>query len=180
MSRPLRDVVHIEERAGRRGGGLWYLTLSCGHFSAVRKRAPSFENAVGALSGRLGPKDFFAPERSRCWICPEEAPALDGKAIIAACVARGVSMEDRDPDDVRFASHEAYHGFDLDLERWDSDSIHNRIVAEPRWVAVATEIEARAAEWIVCERLGIQYDLERWSLASTMEGIKGMEAEDAV
>ncbi len=71
MSRPLRDVVYIEERIGARGGGLWFLTLSCGHFSAVRRRAPSFSNTVGAAFGRLSLKDFFAPEKSRCWICPE-------------------------------------------------------------------------------------------------------------
>lgn len=100
--------------------------------------------------------------------------ASRAKAIVAACVARGVSMEEREPDDIRFAAHEAYHGFDLDLEDWSSDSIHEKILSEPRWVAAATEIEARAAEWLVCERLGIPYDLEKWTLASFMEGIKGV------
>jgi len=178
VARPLRDVIKIEERSGPRGGGIWFLTLSCGHSSAVRRRAPSFENAVGALSGRLGMKDFFAPERSRCWICPPASALSDpkeiAKAIIAACVARGVDMIERDSDDVRFAAHEAYHAIDLDLETWDSDSIHGRIARLPHSAAALTEIEARAAEWIVCDRLVIKYELEKWAFLSFMESIKGL------
>jgi len=174
MSRPLRDVVHIEERTGPRGGGIWYLTLSCGHFSVVRMRAPSYSNNVGAAFGRLSMKDFFAPERSRCWICkddPKPAGQVDAKAIIAACVARGVSINDREQDDIRFVSHEAYHGFDLDLEAWTSDSIHNRIRRLSHAGAATTEIEARAAEWIICEKLGISYEVEEWAFMSFVESI---------
>jgi hypothetical protein len=70
--RPLRDVVHIEEKTGPRGGEFWWLKLSCGHFVAKYRRGSRFSNMVGLIFGRITIEDMLAPKRARCWSCPEK------------------------------------------------------------------------------------------------------------
>jgi len=61
--RPFRDVEHIEERTGSRGGRYWLLTLSCGHI--VTRDIPRFR-IWKALDGQMPPT---APHRVQCRVC---------------------------------------------------------------------------------------------------------------
>lgn len=70
-----KDVVHIQDEMGPRGGGVWFLTLECGHHKAVRK--PLFrpeQDLVRATFGGKLPraKKFEAPNRCRCLVCASE------------------------------------------------------------------------------------------------------------
>lgn len=61
---PWRDVVHVEDCTGPRGGEHWLLTLSCGHHKARGK--PRYQ----LHQFRKPPR--FAPKRTRCLVCPTE------------------------------------------------------------------------------------------------------------
>lgn len=63
MTRPWRQVVHIEETLGGRGGRVWRLTLDCGH--QVFHRIPRF-SIWKFITGKLV---LGAPHRKRCWGC---------------------------------------------------------------------------------------------------------------
>jgi len=65
-----KDVVHIEERTGPRGGAYWLLTLECGHRKTV-PRHPGY-------AYRLPVACRFAPKRVRCLHCG--APENDQEA----------------------------------------------------------------------------------------------------
>lgn len=97
--------------------------------------------------------------------------------IVAWARSFGVGVGDASGDiDTRFCAHEAYHAIELDLPRdslgWHTDAIHFEIseLDEPR--IVETEVRARACEWIVCDTLGIAYDVEKWAWISFMESFK--------
>jgi hypothetical protein len=62
---PWRDVVHIEEGVGSRGGAYWSLTLACDHV-AVRHRPRLHMRDVPA-------EVAFAPGRVRCYTCGHQA-----------------------------------------------------------------------------------------------------------
>jgi hypothetical protein len=65
---PWRDVVHIEERTGPRGGRYWELTLDvCGHLAFRTCRPLGIEAACGAPGGRG--RRITAPDRVRCRTC---------------------------------------------------------------------------------------------------------------
>jgi hypothetical protein len=67
--KPWRDVVHIADNTGPRGGRYWTLTLECGHhaFRPVPVIAP---DKMAAVFGRVR----TAPHRVRCYFCPGEVP----------------------------------------------------------------------------------------------------------
>lgn len=78
--------------------------------------------------------------------------------------------------DLRFCAHEAYHALDVGLpltaNGWDTDAIHYEIGERGPSEVVTAEVEARAAEWLVCEALGVAYDVEHWAFVSFMESYK--------
>lgn len=78
-----REVVRIESaRTGPRGGGVWWLTLACGHLKSARQprfdpardlAPPVFSQQVFRVDGtrRRRVRKFTAPERVRCLVCKE-------------------------------------------------------------------------------------------------------------
>lgn len=64
-----RDVTHIKDCTGPHGGRYWFLTLSCGHFKAVRM--PHYR-----LAQAITRPIKFAPKRCQCLIC---SPASERK-----------------------------------------------------------------------------------------------------
>lgn len=69
---PLREVVHIEEGEGARGGKYWWVTLECGHHKGIQQRyTKSPERLFGVLtSGRVTLDQLMCPKRARCLFCP--------------------------------------------------------------------------------------------------------------
>jgi hypothetical protein len=78
-----------------------------------------------------------------------------------------------DASDIRDAAHEACHALKWGVRgKWDRESIHRRKPRVPGF-GVADEMEARAVERVVCERLG--YDpgpIEQWAMTCWMETLK--------
>ncbi len=58
-----REVVHIRESTGPRGGKAWELRLSCGHYRYVRR-------ATGKRRPSLFRRLQFAPKTAQCLVCP--------------------------------------------------------------------------------------------------------------
>jgi hypothetical protein len=58
----MKEVVHIKDSVGPHGGRYWFLTLSCGHFKAVRQ--PHFRG-VQAIVRPIR----FAPKSVHCIVC---------------------------------------------------------------------------------------------------------------
>lgn len=81
---------------------------------------------------------------------------------------------------IRFAAHEAHHaimaGLTDESDRWDSDSIHEALLewADERPAKlVATELDARAVERVVCDRLGLDPGpIEHWAHITFMETLQ--------
>lgn len=84
---PWREVIHIREGVGSRGGLYWDLLLECGHLT-FRSR-PAFDAA--RFAGLCLAKDtdallahYGAPKKCRCWHCGEGgADPLSQAAILA-------------------------------------------------------------------------------------------------
>lgn len=106
------------------------------------------------------------------------------KAIVAAVrdALRGdgtqsvidfVKSRGGDPRDFRDAVHEAIHGMQLETEDWSRSNL-TLIFDEDvdRAHLFAWECEARAAEWLACERVGIEYNLEKWAGNAAIESAK--------
>jgi len=89
--------------------------------------------------------------------------------LIAAVQSRG-----NDADDARDAAHEASHALQVEAVAWGREDIHNRLKRRTRSFWLASEIQARAVEALVCKALGIEYDVDKWALISFMESIKGL------
>ena len=61
MKTEMKDVVHIDDIEGPRGGTYWKLELSCGHTKRVYK--PKFR------PGDIFKPIRFAPYKCKCVIC---------------------------------------------------------------------------------------------------------------
>lgn len=59
-----KDVVHIREGKGPRGGEYWFLTLECGHHKSVPRPPFRPEMVMTMLRRPSG-----APKRVRCLYC---------------------------------------------------------------------------------------------------------------
>lgn len=80
-----------------------------------------------------------------------------------------------DSTDLRHAVHEAHHALDAKLPagKWDTWALDRAIKRMGPGRAAASEIAARAAEQVVCERLGLKTKpLDEWVGTSVMEAIK--------
>lgn len=98
--------------------------------------------------------------------------------ILDAIGSRGCASRD-----FRFAVHEAHHALTCGLRKpWTSDNIHAAVLRAARKSLLLTrdealvrfELQARAVEWIACERAGIEYDLDYWAHIMWMETYKNM------
>lgn len=90
-------------------------------------------------------------------------------AIIQYAAERGNA-----PRDFRDAVHEAVHCVEFEVgDDWDREKIHACILTTPAHEQVRGECNARATEWLACERAGVDYDLENWVGIAAMEAIKG-------
>lgn len=104
--------------------------------------------------------------------------------IVAYCRAKG-----NQPLDLRDAAHEAHHALYVRLRgSWDRERLHLAleekaqelsIVARPVATMMHMELNARAVEWDVCERLGIPYDLDQWIFVCYQETLKNMRVQFA-
>lgn len=89
------------------------------------------------------------------------------------CAARVVSWaRGMGSDATRDAVHEGWHGTSLGVADWDREEVHAAVMILPVHERVRQEICARAAEWLVCEALGIEYDPEKWAGLAAMEAIR--------
>jgi hypothetical protein len=89
-----------------------------------------------------------------------------------------------DATDLRDAAHEAHHALDARVRgKWSRERIHRALVAKAsksglgRSTLVSYEIDARAVEWIICERYGIAYDLDAWANTMWWETAKNMNIQ---
>lgn len=64
MRDPWRQVVHISEGTGPRGGEYWSLILECGHHAAKRRPRLGMPAALGRSLAAT-----CAPGRMRCLFC---------------------------------------------------------------------------------------------------------------
>lgn len=91
--------------------------------------------------------------------------------IVEAVTKRGCS-----PRDVRDAAHEACHALDAKLEdKWTRDNVHEALKEfcnHDRGTMLYHEIRARAVEMLVCQQLGVEYDLQSWANTCFMESMK--------
>jgi len=103
---------------------------------------------------------------------------MSNEAIAEALIALGRSKGNK-PHDVRDAAHEAFHAMTAGVDDWDRENIHEALVAlfdrrggnADFWLH---EMEARAVEQIVCERLGVPTKaIEAWYHTSVLEAMKG-------
>lgn len=71
LTKPWREVVHIEYSQGERGGQYWWLTLECGHHKSVPIPPLRIEFGLIVSFGNRSraPKKRTAPERCRCLLC---------------------------------------------------------------------------------------------------------------
>lgn len=67
MPAPWQAVTHIEHTTGPKGGSVWFLTLACGHYKAVRQPVFRVEKVDRYARGNQ------APKRCRCLLCPPSA-----------------------------------------------------------------------------------------------------------
>jgi hypothetical protein len=83
LAGPTREVVHIFERHGTRGGAIWLLVLVCGH-PAVRKRTDpkSWSELAQAMFRPLDERT--APRRVQCHRCGAGEPTRDPVTLIQA------------------------------------------------------------------------------------------------
>lgn len=77
--KPWRNVVHIDEQTGSRGGKCWVLTLDCGHTAFRAQPNPTPEQLIARMmpplidvATKLRPFRMTAPYRVRCLHCPTE------------------------------------------------------------------------------------------------------------
>lgn len=64
---PWREVVHIEERTGPRGGSGWLLTLACGHTAS--RPDPTPRDPMRFLTAMQQNDLRGAPKKLRCITC---------------------------------------------------------------------------------------------------------------
>lgn len=100
-------------------------------------------------------------------------------------VIRYVQARGNDTRELRDAAHEAHHALYTGLRKpWTRDNIHaavlriarkqvSRVMPLPD-LLVRQELNARAVEWIVCERAGLEYDAPKWADVMWWETFKNM------
>ena len=77
-----------------------------------------------------------------------------------------------DAKDARDAAHEGWHGHSLGVEVWGREQIHSAIMKLRLGERARQEVCARAAEWLACEKLGIDYKMEDWASISIFEAVR--------
>lgn len=109
----------------------------------------------------------------------------EAQKLYDAICARGYAPHGKGPADLRDAAHEAHHALSVGLRKpWDRERIHQAILRRAKRDAgvlirstellVRYELHARAVEWTICERYGIEYELERWADITWWETAKNM------
>lgn len=97
-----------------------------------------------------------------------------------------IQAKGSDATSLRDAAHEAHHALYAGLKpKWTRDRIHAAIMKKARVLGrrmlntqlVVMELDARAVEWIVCERFGVEYEPEKWADITWWETIKNMRIE---
>ena len=81
LAGPMREVVYIFEREGKRGGAIWWLVLDCGH-AVARKRysSKSWTAMVHLMFKPLSEK--LAPRRVQCHSCGAGHEKVDPAIMI--------------------------------------------------------------------------------------------------
>jgi hypothetical protein len=76
--------------------------------------------------------------------------------------------------DLRDAAHEAFHALSVNARDWEREAVHRKLMLKFRGARLwLHEMEARAAEQIVCAHFGEPIDpIEDWVHWSIMEAIK--------
>ena len=71
----------------------------------------------------------------------------------------------------RDAVHEMSHvvEFGVGDDDWDRENIHAHVLTTAPHEQMIGECNARAAEWLACERAGIEYDPEKWVIIAALE-----------
>ena len=96
--------------------------------------------------------------------------ASTAEELILAVQSRG-----SDAIDLRDAAHEASHALEAGARRWDREAIHRALLRKFRRPGdlVASEVEARAVEQLVCAHFGVDCGkVERWADWSILEALK--------
>jgi hypothetical protein len=81
LAGPTREVVHIFEREGARGGPYWRLVLECGHSVARKRHDPrSFSAIAQAMFRPLSER--LAPRHAQCHYCGSGCERQDPMVLI--------------------------------------------------------------------------------------------------
>lgn len=110
-------------------------------------------------------------------------------AKAAALIVEHARKKGNDTTEIRDASHEICHVFQIAnfKGRWERENTHKQLearakreakVLRTRYEAVMMtyEFQARAVEWIVCERLDFEYDVDHWITMMIMESVRTIGA----
>lgn len=96
---------------------------------------------------------------------------MNTQAIIDLVKAKGGN-----PHDFRDAVHEAVHGLQLGTSDWSRRNLvlafEDFDLSEDLQLLFDWECQARATEWLACERAGIPYDLNNWAAIASLESAK--------
>lgn len=100
--------------------------------------------------------------------------------MVADAIVAAVREKGSDPRDVRDAAHEAAHAFQTKLQgKWERERIHQALQRKAKAMGplsraefVRYEVQARAVEQLVCQRLEIPYEPEKWRNTAWMETLK--------
>jgi len=104
---------------------------------------------------------------------------MTAERLLAVIRSRG-----SDADTLRDGVHEAVHAIQAGLkDPWEREAIHEALQAKAAIdsqiefkakvrMLVWYELQARACEWLACERFKIEYDIEYWALMMSMETVK--------
>jgi hypothetical protein len=82
LAGPMREVVYIFEREGERGGGIWWLVLTCGHAVARKRYTTQGYPSVHLLFRPLEEK--LAPKRVQCHYCGSGTEKHDPWILVKA------------------------------------------------------------------------------------------------
>ncbi len=99
---------------------------------------------------------------------------MNATGLLAAIRARG-----SDAKTLRDAAHEAHHALVADVRTtWTRDHIHEALIAfcdERPGHLVTEELDARAVEQLVCQRLGVDCGaVDKWAAVCWFETVKSI------
>ena len=99
---------------------------------------------------------------------------MSEQGILDAVRQRGSNAHD-----LRDAAHEATHGLELILPRWDRRIVDRALMRMRPDVRMRHEVTARAVEAVVCDRFGEEHSVDHFAMVTAIEALKAGVSFDA-